>query len=227
MRHFVPLTKIILTLVIAVLAIFLKTPYSLATLCVVDIIILFISKELFENIKSIFMLSVFAMFLGIVEILGGGTIFEGVEAALRMMSMTLIFIYLLKTVRLQDLTATMVTQLKIPTEYAFMFTSGLRFIPDFMEENIAITEAQACRGLSIEGNVFKKIKRYMSVVKPLVLRALDKSETMALALELRSFGTKRHVKVERVSLKGKDYVFLIVIMLVTVCVLLGNFVLTF
>ena len=226
MRHFVPLTKIILTLIVAVLAIFLKTPHALLTLCGVELLILLVSNELFSNIKSIFMLCLFAVFLGIVEILGGGTNAQGLEAAIRMMAMTLIFIYLLTTVRLQDLTATMVSQLKIPTEYAFMFTAGLRFIPDFLEENTAVTEAQACRGLAIEGNIFKKLKRYMSVVKPLVLRALDKSETMALALELRSFGTTKKVKATHVSLKKKDCIFLFIIMLVTGGVVCGQCLLT-
>lgn len=226
MRHFVPLTKIILTLIVAVLAIFLKTPHALLTLCGVELLILLVSNELFSNIKSIFMLCLFAAFLGIVEILGGGTNAQGLEAAIRMMAMTLIFIYLLTTVRLQDLTATMVSQLKIPTEYAFMFTAGLRFIPDFLEENTTVTEAQACRGLAIEGNIFKKLKRYMSVVKPLVLRALDKSETMALALELRSFGTTKKVKATHVSLKKKDCIFLFIIMLVTGGVVYGQCLLT-
>ncbi|WP_276900697.1 energy-coupling factor transporter transmembrane component T family protein [Dialister micraerophilus] len=226
MIHFVPLTKIILTLIVAVLAIFLKTPHALLTLCGVELLILLVSNELFSNIKSIFMLCLFAAFLGIVEILGGGTNAQGLEAAIRMMAMTLIFIYLLTTVRLQDLTATMVSQLKIPTEYAFMFTAGLRFIPDFLEENTAVTEAQACRGLAIEGNIFKRLKRYMSVVKPLVLRALDKSETMALALELRSFGTTKKVKATHVSLKKKDCIFLFIIMLVTGGVVYGQCLLT-
>ncbi|EGF16728.1 energy-coupling factor transporter transmembrane component T family protein [Dialister micraerophilus] len=226
MRHFVPLTKIILTLIVAILAIFLKTPHALLTLCGVELLILLVSNELFSNIKSIFMLCLFAAFLGIVEILGGGTNAQGLEAAIRMMAMTLIFIYLLTTVRLQDLTATMVSQLKIPTEYAFMFTAGLRFIPDFLEENTAVTEAQACRGLAIEGNIFKRLKRYMSVVKPLVLRALDKSETMALALELRSFGTTKKVKATHVSLKKEDCIFLFIIMLVTGGVVYGQCLLT-
>ena len=226
MIHFVPLTKIILTLIVAVLAIFLKTPHALLTLCGVELLILLVSNELFSNIKSIFMLCLFAAFLGIVEILGGGTNAQGLEAAIRMMAMTLIFIYLLTTVRLQDLTATMVSPLKIPTEYAFMFTAGLRFIPDFLEENTAVTEAQACRGLAIEGNIFKKLKRYMSVVKPLVLRALDKSETMALALELRSFGTTKKVKATHVSLKKKDCIFLFIIMFVTGGVVYGQCLLT-
>lgn len=67
----------------------------------------------------------------------------------------------------------MVQQLKVPYEYAFMFTAGLRFVPDFMEENKAVAEAQSCRGLAIEGNFIKQVKRYMSVVRPLMLVLSD------------------------------------------------------
>ena len=159
MRNLVPITKILLTLGTAVWSIVLQNPVNLLILCVFEILILFISRELFQNLKALFMLTAFAFFLGIVEYIGGGTMEQSVVAALRMLGMTIIFIYLLATVKLQDLTAAMVTQLKIPYEYAFMFTAGLRFIPDFMEENKAVEEAQSCRGLAIEGNFIKKIKR--------------------------------------------------------------------
>ena len=160
------------------------------------------------------MLCVFAFFLGLIEYIGGGTEKECAVAALRMLGMTIIFIYLLATVRLQDLTAAMVQQLKVPYEYAFMFTAGLRFVPDFMEENKAVAEAQSCRGLAIEGNFIKQVKRYMSVVRPLMLRSLGRSETMALSLELRGFGGSTRTFMESVSPKGIDYIFMLLISII-------------
>ena len=56
---------------------------------------------------------------------------------LRMLAMTIVFIILLTTTRLQDLTAALVKQIKIPYEYAFMFTAALRFVPDFIAESQA------------------------------------------------------------------------------------------
>lgn len=155
MRNLVPLTKILLTLGTAVWAIVLHRPESLLYLCVLELLILLISGELFKNMKALIMLIIFAALLGAIEKVGGGSTEESVVAALRMLGMTIIFIYLLGTVKLQDLTASMVRQLKVPYEYAFMFTAGLRFIPDFIEENRAVSEAQACRGLAVKGNFFK------------------------------------------------------------------------
>lgn len=219
MRNLVPLTKILLTLGTAVWAIVLKRPESLLALCILEVLILLVSKELFKNFKALIMLIIFAAMLAAIEVLGGGTLYESIVAALRMLGMTIIFIYLLGTVKLQDLTASMVRQLKVPYEYAFMFTAGLRFIPDFIEENRAVAEAQACRGLAVKGNFFKQVKRYMSIVRPLMLRSLGRSETMALSLELRGFGGSKRTFMESVAPKGKDYFFMVITFLITVAVI--------
>lgn len=223
MRNLVPLTKILMTLATALWAVVLQEPLSLAFLCAAELLLLLVTGELLKKMKAVVMLSVFAFLLGLIEYIGGGTAALSVVAALRMLGMTLIFIYLLGTVRLQDLTAAMVQQLKVPYEYAFMFTAGLRFIPDFIEENKAVSEAQACRGLSIQGNFIKQIKRYMSVVRPLMLRSLGRSETMALSLELRGFGGKHRTFMESVAPLGRDYLVMIFLAGMTAIVIYGRF----
>lgn len=218
MEKLVPLTKIILTLATAVWSLTLQTPSALAVLCVVELLILLMARRLFNSLKAIFLLVVFAVMLGLIEYAGGGTPVECYVSALRMLALTIIFIYLLGTVRLQDLTATMVQQLKVPYEYAFMFTAGLRFIPDFLEENRMVTEAQACRGMAVKGSFIKKCKRYMNIVRPLMLRSLERSETMALSLELRGFGGKGRTFVDSVALHGADYLVVILTCVATIMV---------
>ena len=65
MRNLVPLTKILLTLGTAVWAIVLHRPESLLYLCVLELLILLISGELFKNMKALIMLIVFAALLGV------------------------------------------------------------------------------------------------------------------------------------------------------------------
>lgn len=222
MTKLVPITKILLTVATAVWALVLHRPDTLAVLMCVELLLLIASGQLLKNLKAVIMLGVFAFFLGLIEYVGGGKVEDCIVAALRMMDMTLLFIYLLGTTRLQDLTASMVRQLRIPYEYAFMFTAGLRFIPDFIEENRAVAEAQACRGLAMEGNFFKKVHRYMSIVRPLMLRSLGRSETMALSLELRGFGGEKRTFMESVAPHGVDYVFMLLAAIVTVLVIYGR-----
>lgn len=218
MRDLVPITKIMLTVSVAVWAITLHTPIALLILLLFDILILLISKEFFKNIKAIVLIFIFSILLGVVEYIGDGSLEAGYVSALRMVDMSTIFIYLLGTVRLQHLTAAMVEQLRIPYEYAFMFTAGLRFLPDFIEENRIISEAQACRGVEVKGSFIKKCKHYMAIVRPLMLRSLGRSEIMALSLELRGFGSKDRTFVDNVSPHGLDYIMMTFIVVATISI---------
>ena len=216
MERLVPLTKILMTLAVSVWAILLRDWVSLLVLVVVELGVLFVAGLLFKQHKAVLALASFAVFLGFVQFIGSGDVTSAIVSGLRMLAMTLVFICLLATTKLQDLTAALVTQCKIPYEYAFMFTAALRFVPDFIAESHAVQEAQACRGLSLEGNFFKRIKSYASVIQPLLLKSLGRSETMALSLELRGFGGPTHSFAASVGLKTIDYGVISVLVVVTI-----------
>lgn len=205
MKQFVPLTKLIGTFAFSFWALVIHTTIPLVILVVAELLLLSLCGSLGRNIKAVCSLVVFAVFLGLVQLIGGGSLESAYITGLRMLAMTVVFIILLTTTRLQDLTAALVKQVKIPYEYAFMFTAALRFVPDFIAESKAVQEAQACRGLSTRGNVIKKMIHYMSVIQPLMLKSLGRSETMALSLELRGFGSSEHSFMSNVRPKGRDY----------------------
>ena len=213
MKKFVPVTKLIGTFAFSFWALVMHTTLPLVCLVVLELILLGMCGSLSRNIKAVFSLVIFAAFLAVVQLLGGGSLESAYVTGLRMLAMTII---LLTTTRLQDLTAALVKQIRIPYEYAFMFTAALRFVPDFIAESQAVQEAQACRGLSTKGNIFKKLVNYMSVVQPLMLKSLGRSETMALSLELRGFGSHEHSFMSNVQPKGRDYI-VIVVMLALSC----------
>ena len=218
MKQFVPITKLIGTFAFSFWALVLHTTLPLIGLVVIELILLASCGNLRRNSNAVCSLVIFAIFLAVVQLLGGGSLESAYVTGLRMLAMTIVFIILLTTTRLQDLTASLVKQVKIPYEYAFMFTAALRFVPDFIAESKTVQEAQACRGLSTKGNVFKKMIHYMSVVQPLMLKSLGRSETMALSLELRGFGNHDHSFMSNVHPKGKDYM-VIFLMAVISCVL--------
>ena len=206
MERLVPLTKILMTLAVSVWAILLRDWASLLALVVVELGVLFLAGLLFKQRKAVLALTSFAVFLGLIQFLGSGDVTSAIVSGLRMLAMTLVFIGLLATTKLQDLTAALVTQCKIPYEYAFMFTAALRFVQ----------EAQACRGLSLEGNFIKRIKSYASVIQPLLLKSLGRSETMALSLELRGFGGPTHSFAASVGLKRIDYTVISALIAITI-----------
>ena len=198
----------------------MTTTYELSLLLALELLILLVTGLLIRQYKAVLTLAAFAVFLAVVQFLGGGTLESAYVTGLRMLCMTMVFIMLLATTKLQDLTAALVTQCKIPYEYAFMFTAALRFVPDFIAESHAVQEAQACRGLALEGNFFKRFTSYGSVIQPLLLKSLGRSETMALSLELRGFGNKDHSFVATVGMKGLDYVVTAVLVLVTIAIIM-------
>ena len=214
---FVPLTKIWATIFVSILAIAMKTPELLLALFGVEVLLMLIGGVLFRQWKPLLALIGFSAFLGIVQYLGSWSVDSAVVTALRMLTMTTIFMMLIVTVAL-------VQQCRIPYAYAFMFTAALRFVPDFLRESKAVQEAQACRGMSLEGNWLTKIKSYMTVIQPLMLKSLSRSETMALSLELRGFGNQQHTFMRKVSLQAVDYVAFLVMLgatLVTLYTLWG------
>lgn len=218
MSRLVPFTKILLTLAFSIWSIALHTTGQLSILLALEIFILLVTGLFFKQIKAVAALVFFAVFLGVIQFIGSGDVQSALVAGLRMLCMTLVFIMLLATTKLQDLTAALVTQCKIPYEYAFMFTAALRFVPDFIAESRAVQEAQACRGMSLEGNVFRRMKSYMSVIQPLMLKSLGRSETMALSLELRGFGGENHSFSAKVALQGLDYLIILILLVFTVLV---------
>ena len=151
----------------------------------------------------------------------GASLDFSIAIALKMLVMTLIFVLLLATTRLQDLTTALTTQCKVPYEYAFMLTTALRFVPDFLAESKAVREAQACRGYHPGGNPLKRFASYLAVVQPLVLRAITRSETMAVSLELRGFGAPGRTFAGKVSLHPMDYLALAAMAAVSIWIIVG------
>lgn len=220
MQRLVPFTKILMTIAFSAWAVLLTTTYELSLLLALELLILLVTGLLVRQYKAVLTLAAFAVFLAVVQFLGGGTLKSAYVTGLRMLCMTMVFIMLLATTKLQDLTAALVTQCKIPYEYAFMFTAALRFVPDFIAESHAVQEAQACRGLALEGNFFKRFASYGSVIQPLLLKSLGRSETMALSLELRGFGNKDHSFVATVGMRALDYVVTAVLVLITIAIIM-------
>lgn len=222
MFSIVPLTKIILMIVISLWALIIQSTLFLGLIVVIEIILLAMQKKLGQMFKTIVSLVGFAIMLGIFQYILGVKLETAIIIGLRMIIMPLIFIFILVTTRLQDLTASMVVQCRIPYEYAFMLTSALRFIPEFIAESKNVQEAQACRGYNISGNPLKKLYSYLTVIQPLVLRAITRSETMAMSMELRGFGSAKRSFFADITLKPIDYMVIVTSIIFTVLIAIAE-----
>lgn len=205
MRRLAPLTKLILTLTVTIWAFLTGNALLLTGIALILALTGFCSRLSQAQYKAMLSLVILAAGLTGLQYVFGTELQPAVNAGLRMLIMTYLFLLLLGTTRIQDLTAALVSQCRIPYEYAFMLTASLRFIPDLMSEITAVQEAQACRGYVAKGSIFTRLISYLSIVQPLVLRSISRSETMAMSLELRGFGSRARTFAADMTLTMKDY----------------------
>lgn len=218
MPRLAPLTKIILTAAVSIWTLLIPSLTGQVVLAAAQLLLLALYRPTPKHFKTVGGLAIFAVMLAAIQYVFGGTIEFSLITGLKMFAMSIIFVFLLATTRLQDLTAALVSQCRIPYEYAFMFTSALRFVPDFLEESKAVREAQACRGYVFHGSPFKRLKDYAAIVEPLVLRAVSRSDTMAMSLELRGFGVKgRRQFTADIAVGNADYIMLLLMAVLTIC----------
>jgi len=117
---------------------------------------------------------------------------------------------MLITTKTQEITAALVKQCRLPYQYAFMVTAVFRFVPDLLEESKSVREAQACRGYKNTGSPLKRIFGYMTIIKPMVFRAIMRSENMAVSLEMRGFSeSKQRTFMAETKLQLIDYLAII------------------
>jgi energy-coupling factor transport system permease protein len=116
---------------------------------------------------------------------------------------------------------------RVPYEFAFAFTTAVRFVPVLAEEAQTIMDAQKARGLELEkGSLLKRIRNYVPVLIPLIVSAIRRSLELAEAMESRAWGaTKKRTNLYLLRLHKGDYALLgITIVILVVAVYLRFFV---
>jgi energy-coupling factor transport system permease protein len=101
-------------------------------------------------------------------------------------------------------------QTHVPYEFAFAFTTAVRFVPVLAEEAQTIMDAQKARGLELEkGGFLKRIRNYVPVLIPLIVSAIRRSLELAEAMESRAWGaTKKRTNLYALKLQRGDFALL-------------------
>jgi energy-coupling factor transport system permease protein len=112
-------------------------------------------------------------------------------------------------------------QTHVPYEFAFAFTTAVRFVPVLAEEAQTIMDAQKARGLELEkGGFLKRIRNYVPVLIPLIVSAIRRSLELAEAMESRAWGaTKKRTNLYALKLHRGDFALLAI----TIGILIASF----
>ncbi len=107
-------------------------------------------------------------------------------------------------------------QSRVPYEFAFAFTTAVRFVPVLAEEAQTIMDAQKARGLELEkGGLLKRIRNYIPILIPLIVSAIRRSLELAEAMESRAWGaTKKRTNLYSLKLHKGDYALIAITALV-------------
>jgi energy-coupling factor transport system permease protein len=116
-------------------------------------------------------------------------------------------------------------QTRVPYEFAFAFTTAVRFVPVLAEEAQTIMDAQKARGLELEkGGLLKRIRNYVPVLIPLIVSAIRRSLELAEAMESRAWGaTKKRTNLYLLKLHKGDFILLAITVAVLVVSLYIHF----
>jgi energy-coupling factor transport system permease protein len=102
-------------------------------------------------------------------------------------------------------------------EIAMTLSITLRFIPTLLEETDRIMKAQSSRGVDFsKGGLSKRFKAIISLIIPLFVSSIERSEELANAMEARGYDPKmKRTKYRRLRFTWRDIVsFLVVASLV-------------
>ena len=104
--------------------------------------------------------------------------------------------------------------IKVPVHAIAMTLSiALRFIPTLLEETDRIMKAQASRGVDFNhGRIMKRFKAIISLIIPLFVSAIDRSEELSNAMEARGYDpTAKRTKYRKLRFSWRDLIAFILV----------------
>jgi len=196
-----PRIKFIYVIVIFIVAILFNQMIPLLILFFMQLPFVFLAHVQKQWIRSLRGAAFLATFIFVVNILTTYFMSNYTLTAVNVESaaaMTLRFVVLVESFSVFFLTTSpdhlglALEQSRIPYEFAFAFTTAVRFVPVLAEEAQTIMDAQKARGLELEkGNILKRIRNYIPILIPLIVSAIRRSLELAEAMESRAWGACR------------------------------------
>lgn len=220
-----PRIKFIYVIAIFISAILFRDILPLAILFLMQLPFVFLAKVQKQWLRSLRGAAFLAAFIFIINVattffLNGYNItVPQIEGAV---AMTLRFVVLVESFSVFFLTTSpdhlglALEQSRVPFEFAFAFTTAVRFVPVLAEEAQTIMDAQKARGLELEkGNLLKRIRNYIPILIPLIVSAIRRSLELAEAMESRAWGaTKKRTNLYSLKLHKGDYALIAITALV-------------
>jgi energy-coupling factor transport system permease protein len=226
-----PLTKLFWAVVVMVISLIFNNPWYLTIIILTVVIVGFIGKvgkETLVYLSALILIASFVFFFQILFRPEGDLLFTvfpaswpivggwlpvtdmglryGFAMSLRMMALVSVLPVILTTTQPRDIVMALVEDLHVPYDYAFMFTTALRFMPVILSEVSTISQAQRSRAYATEGwNPLRKLQAFAPIAMPIVFIAIEKADRLGLCMELRGYGSPNRTYLRQLSLTLMDW----------------------
>jgi energy-coupling factor transport system permease protein len=237
-----PLTKLFWSLAVMILSLVFNNPFYLCGIILTVLLVGFIGKVGKETLVYLSALLVVAGFVFLFQILfrpEGELLFTifpsswpivggwlpvtdmglryGFAMSLRMIALVSVLPVILTTTQPRDIVMALVENLRVPYDYAFMFTTALRFMPIILSEVSTISQAQRSRAYATEGwNPIRKLQAFAPIALPIVFIAIEKADRLGLCMELRGYGSPNRTYLRTLDIRRMDWVTMALMVLVVV-----------
>ena len=195
-------------------------------------------KELFKSLKGMWFLVIFLLLIyifipnstykNVAFSIGSYNIYwdsfyQSGYIFLRLIMMLCITMILTSSTKPMDLTRGLewgMTPLKVihfpAHEIAMTISIALRFIPTILEETKRIMKAQESRGVDfVHGSIRNKFRAIISLIIPLFVSAIERSEELANAMEARGYDPKaKRTHFQKLKFHYSDIIGLFIVLLV-------------
>lgn len=212
-------TVLIQTLFFFLLLLIAKTGHVLPNVC--------------KLVKALFGPCLFILILQIIFVRDGNRLFLFITdrglisayiVAMRVMNAAISMTMILMMTKMTDLANALVSKAGLSYRYAFIVTTAFRFIPILLDELHEIMEAQTARGVEFDtGNPLRKMQLVLPICAPLLINAIRRTDSSAVAAEIRGFYLRtKNSGYKDYPFAGRDFCCIIAcLILVAVCVV-GN-----
>lgn len=161
----------------------------------------------------------------------GKVALEGILFAVLLMFRLLAMIILLPLMSMTTpvhVLALGLTRMGMPYRLAYTTTTALNLVPLMQGEVGVIVDAQRLRAMQVfeKGRMLDKLRAYPALVTPLVIGAMRRAQSMAVAMDSRAFGaSKTRTYIEDIDMHAIDWVFIILTVLYTAAVITASIIL--
>lgn len=198
------------------------------------IVLAHVQKQWLSSLRGVIFLATFIFIMNIATSYftsGYSLSLNQIESAI---AMTLRFIVLASSFSVFFLTTSpdhlglALEESHVPYEFAFAFTTAVRFVPVLAEEAQTIMDAQKARGLEMEkGNFLTRIRNYIPVLIPLIVSSIRRSLELAEAMESRAWGAaKKRTNLYELKLHRGDFALLLISIMILIAAVYTHFYVT-